>query len=80
MTSGGVPAGASSPYQANASKSGNPDSFNVGMSGATFERSLEWTRDPASRYLREYPVDAPWDEPDLVEAIVAQVMANFRNA
>lgn len=41
---------------------------------------LEWTRDPASRYLREYPVDVPWDEPELVEAIVAQVMANFRSA
>jgi predicted ATP-grasp superfamily ATP-dependent carboligase len=41
---------------------------------------LEWTRDPESRYLREYPVDVPWDEPELFEAIVAQVMANFRNA
>jgi predicted ATP-grasp superfamily ATP-dependent carboligase len=39
---------------------------------------LEWTRDPGSRYLREYPVDVPWDEPELVEAIVAQVMANLR--
>ena len=41
---------------------------------------LEWVRDPTSRYLREYPVDVPWDEPELVEAIVAQVMANFRSA
>ncbi len=41
---------------------------------------LEWTRDPGSRYLRKYPVDVPWDEPELLEAIVAQVMANFRNA
>jgi glutathione synthase/RimK-type ligase-like ATP-grasp enzyme len=41
---------------------------------------LEWVRDPASRYLREYPVDVPWDEPELLEAMVAQVMANFRNA
>ena len=40
----------------------------------------EWVRDPASRYLREYPVDVPWDEPELVEAIVAQVMENFRGA
>ena len=41
---------------------------------------LEWTRDPASRYLREYPVDVPWDEPELIEAIVADAMANFRSA
>ena len=41
---------------------------------------LEWVRDPNSRYLREYPVDIPWDEPELVDAIVAQVMANFRSA
>ena len=40
----------------------------------------EWMRDPTSRYLREYPVDVPWEEPELVEAIVAQVMANFRSA
>jgi biotin carboxylase len=40
----------------------------------------EWVRDPASRYLREYPVDVPWDEPELLEAIVTQVMANFRSA
>lgn len=40
---------------------------------------LEWTRDPTSRYLRDYPVDVPWDEPELVEAIVAQAMANFRS-
>jgi Carbamoyl-phosphate synthase L chain, ATP binding domain len=41
---------------------------------------LEWTRDPKSHYLREYPVDIPWDEPELVKAIVGKVMANFRNA
>jgi predicted ATP-grasp superfamily ATP-dependent carboligase len=41
---------------------------------------LEWTRDPESRYLREHPVDVPWDEPELVEAIVAQAMASFRSA
>jgi predicted ATP-grasp superfamily ATP-dependent carboligase len=40
---------------------------------------LEWTRDPESRYLREYPVDVPWDEPLLVEAILAQAMASFRS-
>ena len=42
---------------------------------------LEWVAAiRTSRYLREYPVDVPWDEPELVDAIVAQVMANFRSA
>ena len=31
----------------------------------------EWLRDPASRYLRDFPVDVPWDEPELVEAMLA---------
>jgi predicted ATP-grasp superfamily ATP-dependent carboligase len=31
----------------------------------------EWLRDPGSAYLREYPVDAPWDEPELFEAMLA---------
>jgi len=31
----------------------------------------EWLRDPHSRYLREYPVDVPWDEPELIEAMLA---------
>ena len=31
----------------------------------------EWLRDPNSRYLREYPVDAPWDDPALFEAMLA---------
>lgn len=31
----------------------------------------EWLRDPESRYLREYPVDVPWDDPDLLEAMMA---------
>ncbi len=47
-------------------------------SASTFR--TEWVRDPTSRYLRDYPVDMPWDEPELFEAIVAQVMANFRGA
>ena len=34
---------------------------------------LEWMRDPGSRYLRDFPVDVPWDEPELVEALVALV-------
>jgi hypothetical protein len=31
----------------------------------------EWLRDPQSRWLREYPVDVPWDDPKLVEAMLA---------
>ena len=31
----------------------------------------EWLRDPESAYLRDYPVDVPWDEPELFEAMVA---------
>lgn len=31
----------------------------------------EWLRDPHSRWLREYPVDVPWDEPKLIEALIA---------
>jgi hypothetical protein len=30
----------------------------------------EWLRDPGSRYLREYPVDAPWDDPKLFAAML----------
>ena len=31
----------------------------------------EWLRDPDSRYLHEFPVDVPWDEPELFEALLA---------
>ena len=31
----------------------------------------EWLRDPESPYLRDYPVDVPWDEPELIEAMLA---------
>jgi hypothetical protein len=30
----------------------------------------EWLRDPASHWLREHPVDVPWDEPKLIEAML----------
>ena len=41
-----------------------------------FERTVarfpqEWLRDPASPYLRDCPVDAPWDDPDLLAALLA---------
>ena len=31
----------------------------------------EWLRDQESRYLRDYPVDVPWDEPELIVAMLA---------
>jgi hypothetical protein len=31
----------------------------------------EWLRDPASERLRKYPVDVPWDEPELFRAMLA---------
>jgi glutathione synthase/RimK-type ligase-like ATP-grasp enzyme len=31
----------------------------------------EWLRDPDSEYLRDHPVDVPWDEPELMEAMIA---------
>ena len=31
----------------------------------------EWLRDPASPWLRKHPVDMPWDDPRLLEAMLA---------
>ena len=31
----------------------------------------EWVRDPESRWLTDHPVDVPWDDPELLEAMVA---------
>jgi len=31
----------------------------------------EWLRDPESHWLRDYPVDAPWDDPGLFDALLA---------
>jgi len=31
----------------------------------------EWLRDPTSRFLRDYPVDVPWEDSGLVEAMLA---------
>jgi hypothetical protein len=31
----------------------------------------EWLRDPDSAWLRDYPADVPWDEPELIEAMLA---------
>ena len=31
----------------------------------------EWLRDPNSTWLKKHPVDVPWDEPELFEALLA---------
>jgi biotin carboxylase len=31
----------------------------------------EWLRDPRSRHLVDHPVDVPWDDPELIEAMLA---------
>jgi biotin carboxylase len=36
---------------------------------AVFPR--EWLRDPQSRHLVDHPVDVPWDDPELIEAMLA---------
>ncbi|HQR12380.1 MAG TPA: ATP-grasp domain-containing protein, partial [Casimicrobiaceae bacterium] len=41
----------------------------LGPTVAVFPR--EWLRDPESRSLVDYPVDVPWDDPELLEALVA---------
>ncbi len=40
----------------------------------------EWLRDPQSRWLREYPVDVPWDEWQLLAAMVARRRAELGGA
>jgi hypothetical protein len=31
----------------------------------------EWLRDPQSKWLRQHPVDMPWDDPELLDAMLA---------
>ena len=31
----------------------------------------EWLRDPQSRYLQDFRIDAPWDDPEVMEAMLA---------
>ena len=31
----------------------------------------EWLRDPNSAWLKDNPIDMPWDEPELIEAMLA---------
>jgi hypothetical protein len=42
-----------------------------GEQGVRVNFPYEWLRDPHSRWLREYPVDVPWDEPELIAAMLA---------
>jgi hypothetical protein len=42
-----------------------------GESGIRCSFPQEWLRDPNSEWLRKYPVDVPWDEPDLIAAMMA---------
>lgn len=42
-----------------------------GESGYNVHFPQEWLRDPNSEWLRKYPVDVPWDEPELFEALLA---------
>ena len=42
-----------------------------GESGVMANFPQEWLRDPESHYLRDYPVDVPWEEPELIEAMLA---------
>jgi predicted ATP-grasp superfamily ATP-dependent carboligase len=41
----------------------------LGPSVAIFPR--EWLRNPQSPYLRDCPADVPWDEPELIRAMLA---------
>jgi hypothetical protein len=47
-----------------------PD-LDEGEGGITVYFPGEWLRDPESRYLRDFPVDVPWDEPEMIEALLA---------
>jgi len=42
-----------------------------GETGIRCSFPQEWLRDPQSEWLRKYPVDIPWDEPALIEAMLA---------
>jgi hypothetical protein len=45
--------------------------LDAGESGYNVHFPQEWLRDPHSEWLRKYPVDVPWDEPELFEALLA---------
>lgn len=45
--------------------------LDAGEEGVNVSFPQEWLRDPESRWLREHPVEVPWDEPELIEAYLA---------
>jgi predicted ATP-grasp superfamily ATP-dependent carboligase len=45
--------------------------LDVGETHLTVHFPQEWLRDESSPWLREHPVDVPWDEPELVAAMLA---------
>jgi hypothetical protein len=45
--------------------------LDIGEEHVAADFPQEWLRDPQSRWLSEYPVDVPWEEPRLVEAMLA---------
>jgi len=42
-----------------------------GETGIRCSFPQEWLRDPNSEWLRRYPSDVPWDEPELIRAMLA---------
>jgi hypothetical protein len=45
--------------------------LDIGEEHVAVDFPQEWLRDPQSRWLSEYPVDVPWEEPRLLEAMLA---------
>lgn len=48
-----------------------PHDIAAGFARTVARFPQEWLRDPASRYLRDCPVDAPWDDPEVFAALLA---------
>ncbi len=45
--------------------------LDAGETHLTVHFPQEWLRDEASHWLRDHPVDVPWDEPELITAMLA---------
>jgi predicted ATP-grasp superfamily ATP-dependent carboligase len=52
-------------------ESATPAEIAEGASWVNVHFPQEWLRDPRSPNLHRYPVDVPWDEPELFEAMLA---------
>jgi predicted ATP-grasp superfamily ATP-dependent carboligase len=48
-----------------------PPDLPSGLERTVAQFPQEWLRDPQSAYLRDYPLDAPWGDPDLLRAMIA---------